>query len=168
MKKLMILIVAVAAVASAKAATIAWGMTATAAEENYSVFLFTSAVADKYDTYADLISGNFDSASVTKVSGRGGSVSYKIADNSGASDSLGNTLYVVLVSGSDATTYKYGSVDVSAYTYNPDNQETSPGTLALTTANFSSSGTIGAVPEPTSGLLMLLGMAGLALRRKRA
>ena len=25
-----------------------------------------------------------------------------------------------------------------------------------------------AVPEPTSGLLMLLGMAGLALRRKRA
>jgi len=27
---------------------------------------------------------------------------------------------------------------------------------------------VGAVPEPTSGLLMLLGMAGLALRRKRA
>ena len=26
----------------------------------------------------------------------------------------------------------------------------------------------GAVPEPTSGLLMLLGMAGLALRRRRA
>ena len=25
-----------------------------------------------------------------------------------------------------------------------------------------------AVPEPTSGLLMLLGMAGLALKRKRA
>ena len=29
-------------------------------------------------------------------------------------------------------------------------------------------GSWGAVPEPTSGLLMLLGMAGLALRRKRA
>lgn len=28
--------------------------------------------------------------------------------------------------------------------------------------------TMGAVPEPTSGLLMLLGMAGLALKRKRA
>ena len=26
----------------------------------------------------------------------------------------------------------------------------------------------GAVPEPTSGLLLLLGMAGLALKRKRA
>lgn len=28
--------------------------------------------------------------------------------------------------------------------------------------------TMSAVPEPTSGLLLLLGMAGLALRRKRA
>ena len=28
--------------------------------------------------------------------------------------------------------------------------------------------TMGAVPEPTSGLLILLGMAGLALRRRRA
>ena len=35
-------------------------------------------------------------------------------------------------------------------------------TAALTAGDWS------AVPEPTSGLLMLLGMAGLALRRKRA
>jgi hypothetical protein len=34
--------------------------------------------------------------------------------------------------------------------------------LAGTSANFQS------VPEPTSGLLMLLGIAGLALKRKRA
>ena len=36
--------------------------------------------------------------------------------------------------------------------------------------SFGSAGwyTTEAVPEPTSGLLMLLGMAGLALRRKRA
>jgi len=31
---------------------------------------------------------------------------------------------------------------------------------------FTTTGTI--APEPTSGLLMLLGMAGLALKRKRA
>ena len=31
-----------------------------------------------------------------------------------------------------------------------------------------SSGTIGAVPEPTSAMLLLLGVAGLALKRKRA
>lgn len=39
------------------------------------------------------------------------------------------------------------------------------GTFANNTDNWKS---YGAVPEPTSGLLMLLGMAGLALRRKRA
>ncbi|MBQ8124580.1 MAG: PEP-CTERM sorting domain-containing protein [Kiritimatiellae bacterium] len=33
---------------------------------------------------------------------------------------------------------------------------------------YSAAGWYTAVPEPTSGLLMLLGMAGLALRRKRA
>ena len=37
-----------------------------------------------------------------------------------------------------------------------------------TTTNMFRNSTWTAVPEPTSGLLMLLGMAGLALRRRRA
>lgn len=44
-------------------------------------------------------------------------------------------------------------------------------TIGNTQLNFStaiSNATWSAVPEPTSGLLMLIGMAGLALRRKRA
>jgi len=39
---------------------------------------------------------------------------------------------------------------------------------ATTTANTFRNSTWQSVPEPTSGLLMLLGVAGLALRRKRA
>ena len=35
-------------------------------------------------------------------------------------------------------------------------------------ASFSAAGWYSAVPEPTSGLLMLVGLAGLALRRRRA
>ena len=42
------------------------------------------------------------------------------------------------------------------------------GDLKLATAIPAGWTVTGAVPEPTSGLLMLLGMAGLALRRRRA
>ena len=41
-------------------------------------------------------------------------------------------------------------------------------TFDATYGAFGASGWTGAVPEPTSGLLLLLGVAGLALRRKRA
>ena len=42
------------------------------------------------------------------------------------------------------------------------------GATATTNTFRNSSWTAAAVPEPTSGLLLLLGMAGLALKRKRA
>ena len=37
-----------------------------------------------------------------------------------------------------------------------------------TNFNYAASGTFTVVPEPTSGLMLLLGLAGLALRRKQA
>lgn len=54
--------------------------------------------------------------------------------------------------------------DVSAYDYEAGSP--APGTLTFTTA--ANSGTIASVPEPTSAMLLVLGMAGLVLRRKRA
>ena len=63
----------------------------------------------------------------------------------------------------DATFY-YNSVSTAGLTYEAGSK--SPGTAMMST-QFSSA-TIGAIPEPTSGLLLLLGVAGLALRRRRA
>ena len=167
MKKIMIAVMAVAMAAYAKAATVDWGYTGSQSEVGYTVYLFTSAVSASYESFDDLIADSFASDTVVakKV---GPKTTYKISDNAVADADLGNKLYYVLVSGSDATTYTYGSSDISTLVYDPGNQETSPGALALTAADFANSGTIAAIPEPTSGLLMLLGMAGLALKRKRA
>ena len=70
----------------------------------------------------------------------------------------------------NGTTYEvYYEYTVDGYTFTSKEfgskkQATSTPNLQFTMAN----GTWAAVPEPTSGLLMLLGMCGLALRRRRA
>ena len=151
------------------AASADWSYTGTAAQNGYTVYAFTSAVAAQYDTFADLIaSAAAGTGTIKEVGGRTG-VSYYT--DSVSLSNVSDTLYLVVVSGSDATEYKYGSVSTAGYTYNPDAQESSPGTLKVPMSAISSVGKIGGtspVPEPTSGLLMLLGVAGLALRRKRA
>ena len=61
-----------------------------------------------------------------------------------------------------------GAVTDAAVTDNYTVTGLSGDNSVLDTFNFATSGNFTAVPEPTSGLLMLVGLAGLALRRKRA
>ena len=59
------------------------------------------------------------------------------------------------------------SVELEPGTYTISGLKDEASTLSgftFATANY----TTAAVPEPTSGLLMLVGLAGLALRRRRA
>lgn len=78
--------------------------------------------------------------------------------------------YIVLVT-SDSS-YTYVKDNWSAMVYDPDNQESSPGTATWKAADIASTGTSkafgGNVPEPTTGLLILIGLAGLGLKRKVA
>ena len=78
--------------------------------------------------------------------------------------------YQVLVSGDNIYISDTKSVTVSG-TGNTNitfaNTESKNAALDMA-GGYSAAGWYAAVPEPTSGLLMLLGMAGLALRRRRA
>ena len=178
MKKMIVIAAVAAAVVSAKAASVDWAVSATSAEVGYTVYLLTS-VGDYADVSA-LAAAAVGSAQVKSL-GRG---KYGTGDQtskgSGITTDSMKDAYYAIVTGTDATSFKYVSIgNLSGNVYDADAQETSPGAfdtvsaaniLAGTSKDFGggSGGGGGDVPEPTSGLLLLVGGAMLALRRRRA
>ena len=169
MKKLTLMIGVIALAMGVQAATVNWQVTGTTATVNYNVYLLTS-IADSYESVADIANAALISGTIAK-NGRNYYASGTAASQAITKDSM-KEVYWVIVDGSGApTSYNYVKTDMSAFVYDPNNQESSPGYFdSVTAANMlaGSRGSFGAIPEPTSGLLVLLGMAGLALKRKRA
>ena len=105
-------------------------------------------------------------------SGRAGETSFTGPDNNFTAyfvvlgtDASGNDAVYI----SDTTAGEYTAVGVGSVTFGQQNAYSSAGFLDAA-SGYSAAGwysSAAAVPEPTSGLLMLLGMAGLALRRRR-
>ena len=167
MKKLLMIVAVAMAVATAKAASVDWTITGTSADTGTKFYLLT-ALADSYESADALAAASLDNATIVK-SGRTYSTGAKTTtDDAVTATSMKNAYLVVVTSD---TSYTYYKADLSAYTYDVNNQESAPATPYSTTAATILGGTsanFAAVPEPTSGLLMLLGVAGLALRRRRA
>ena len=135
---------------------------------------------------ADLVA-SFNTSSATAMSTvTGGKVTSATVNSEGkvevttpftSSVTESQTAYYVIFANdkmyvSGTTSALYNSLDpdeVGAINFAAETSA-SKATFADTTATYAGAGwyQAAAVPEPTSGLLMLLGMAGLALRRKRA
>jgi len=187
MKKLIIAVAAVAIGVVANAASYTWacgsgrifdgeGGTAYASVAGSTAYLMFTSVM----TQSDLVSG-FNSAesaasySSTVASKAIGSTTVSSAariDQVGATAdvSANDTAYFVVFANdkmyvSTTASAEYLAVGTSPITFT--SQSTPSKTTLDASAGYSAAGWY-AVPEPTSGLLMLLGMAGLALRRRRA
>ena len=192
MKKLVFVLAAVLAAGMVQAAAITWG-TGTAVKgvtsETNPAFGSSNAASGTLNIYVWLVdAATYNSTSVDSIWDTYGSkLNTATASATGKSGAAGATAKTdgLTFSTESATPY-YGLV---LTTYDPDKDGTmdyyiankaateinTAGTqasvlnLAKNVGGTATTGwTSASVPEPTSGLLMLIGMAGLALRRKRA
>ena len=192
MKKLIVAAAAIVFAVASQAAVVDWGYkitgdtTVTSAEaaqgsdyaKNYMVYLFAAdAVADFSKLTKEDLSKAKDSAAIQyqSYSTRGGA-NYATANANnvvgnprsfdvGNADSYAGVLVVV-----DTKNDTYNASEWTLTSRSETAGASTAGTKSMSRANFAnqSFGQFSAVPEPTSGLLLLLGMAGLALKRKRA
>ena len=166
MKKIIIALAFVVAVVSAQAASVLWNIEGTVDQVNTTVYLLTS-LADSYESADALTAAAVGSGTVTKRGRKYGTGDVTSAADSITKEGMKNA-YFVLVS-ADGRSYTYITADLSSATYDPQNQEAAGATFGSTIAAISAGTTVafGNVPEPTSAMLIALGVAALALRRRQ-
>ena len=191
MKKLMIALAAVAVAAVTQAASVDWSVAnnswtlndGSKAAKGYTVYLIDGSTA--LDTIAAAINATtgafnadqtwvFDSSVTANAKG---SVATKTVTTDKLTRGTEYNFSVLMIDATNTSDIRYMVSDTYAQTaYKVGDDEAAAasfaaarlGANALTYDSSTAANGWAAVPEPTSGLLMLLGMAGLALRRRRA
>ena len=188
MKKLIVVLGAVAIAAVAQAASFSWKTqtgqyvyqagTSTKAG-SVTAYLFNADVVSRDALVAAFVDAGKGLTDFTSLSSKATSSAGAITNTSFTADPIGTetslTAYFAIISGdnifvSAEVTGMYQATSTTPLNFSPT---TASKTAAVEwTTGTTSVGTAGgwytAAPEPTSGMLLLLGMAGLALKRKRA
>ena len=180
MKKLVMLLTEICAVGVTQAAFVDWEISLgkdNYAEKQYYVFAGSDQAA------AIALLGAYDASTtasaLSDLALASGTLNKKAGKAAGGGLDIGSetSLYMVVLNDALAagTTYIADTMDVSSLVYTPP--ATSSGTFSADNSKFTGSGTItagsggggesGCAPEPTSGLLLLVGGALLGLRRKQ-
>ena len=181
MKKLLVATIAIAMGFAAQAASYSWkcdsylnnGDGDYGPLENTTAYLFNAGTLSQADMVAAFYAGTLDLAesAIASSSATMDGVALGKFDYTGASTDW--TAYFAVIQNdklyiSDTATAPYSDVGTAPIIFG-DQDAASNATFADNSA-YAGAGwyAAGAVPEPTSGLLLLIGVAGLALRRKRA
>ncbi len=149
----------------------------------YTMLVFTSDQANDVKAALSAVGGvDFDALTGAAISSyqakRAGSFTRTLTDLEAGSYTLFGVILDTQATGLAANTAKYYYLtgEVTQNTYDPTGMDSA--TVAVfgadqmtgtwtTTTSSSSGGESETVPEPTSGLLLLVGMGALALRRKQ-
>lgn len=186
MKKLIIVAVAVVMAACTQAASFSWKTSATGKIYNpgttdllasATAYLFDASAVSQSSLVTAFATGGLDLSSMGSLSSKGISngaiASTTFSDSTSVGDML--TSYFAIIISIDGKDYLFISDTVGQPGVEGKTTQISFNAKAASqagaldaSAGYSAGGWYAAVPEPTSGLLMLLGMAGLALRRRRA
>ena len=180
MKRLMFMLVAVAMAASVHAAAVQWSSVAmynaTGAKVADSATLYVylmdkdtyNGLTDVWATYGADVKAGGTTADGTKATGK---YNHKATINAPNGTAVANTTYYAAIIATYGTgdNMMYYAEKASVTTGDDGNGAYTMGGGHLDSATAAASAwTTASVPEPTSGLLMLVGLAGLALRRRRA